>query len=93
MLAMNKFMLPVSTVYTVCMHGGYLDNRVEQHNSRLLSDDLLGGEMMLDELRDGGKARPFKTVLTLPERERDRQRGRTVLIADTVVIFGITNTI
>lgn len=70
MLAMNKFMLPVSTVVIVCMCGGYLDNRVEQHNSRFLSDDLLGGEMMLDELRDGGKARPLETVLTLPERER-----------------------
>lgn len=29
---------------------------------------------MLDELRDGGEARPFKTVLTLPERESEREK-------------------
>lgn len=46
---------------------------MEQHNSRLLSDDLFVGEMMLNELRDGGEACPFKTVLTLPERERERE--------------------
>lgn len=50
---------------------GCLDNGVEQHDSRLLGDDLFGGEMMLDELRDGGESRPFKAVLTLPERESE----------------------
>lgn len=50
---------------------GCLDDGVEQHHSGLLGDDLLGGEVMLDELRDGGEARPFKAVLTLPEGERD----------------------
>lgn len=48
----------------------YLDNGVEQDDSRLLSDDLFGREVMLDELRDGGEAGPFKSILTLPERER-----------------------
>lgn len=46
-------------------YSGYLDNRVEQNNSRLLCDDLLRREMMLDELRNGGEACPFKPVLTL----------------------------
>lgn len=42
-----------------------LDHRVEKHDPRLLGDDLLAGEVMLDELRDGGEARPLKAVLTL----------------------------
>lgn len=49
---------------------GCLDDGVEQHHSRLLGDDLFGGEVMLNELRDGGEAGAFKPVLTLPERER-----------------------
>lgn len=53
---------------------GCLDDGVEQHDSRLLGDDLFGGEVMLDELRDGGEAGAFKPVLTLPERERERDR-------------------
>lgn len=55
----------------MCMCGGCLDDGGEQHDSRLLGDDLFGGEMMFDELRDGGEARPFEAVLTLPERERE----------------------
>ena len=48
---------------------GYLDDRVEKNNSRLFGDDLLGGEMMLDELRDRGETCPFEAVLTLPETQ------------------------
>lgn len=59
-------------VYIDIYGGGCLDNGVEQHDSRLLGDDLFGGEMMLDELRDGGEPSPFKTVLTLPDRETER---------------------
>lgn len=44
---------------------GYLDNRVEQNYAGLFSDDLLRGEMMLDELRNGGEARSLEAVLTL----------------------------
>lgn len=48
------------------MYSGYLNNRVKQNHSRLLGDDLFGGEVVLDELRDGGEACPFETVLILP---------------------------
>lgn len=44
---------------------GYLDYRVEQHDSRLLGYDLFAGEVMLDELWNGGEARSFETVLIL----------------------------
>lgn len=66
---------PFITHLCRCVMAGYLDDRVEQDDARLLGDDLLGGEVMLDELRDGGEARPFKPVLTLPERERERGAG------------------
>lgn len=48
---------------------GYLDNRAEEHHARLLGDHLFGGEVVFDELRDGGEAGPFKAILTLPEGE------------------------
>lgn len=66
---------PFTTRPFRCVMAGYLDDRVEQDDPRLLGDDLLGGEVMLDELRDGGEARPFKPVLTLPERERGAGGG------------------
>lgn len=52
-----------------CDTCSYLDNRVEQHNPRLLGDDLFGGEVMLNKLRDGRKARPLKAELILHNRK------------------------
>lgn len=50
-----------------------LDDGVEKDDSRLLGDDLLAGEVMLDELRDGGEARPLEAVLTLARGQRGQQ--------------------
>lgn len=59
-----------SSQINVCRYeSSCLDNGIDQNHSRLLGDDLFGGEMMLDELRDGGEAGSFKTVLTLDTRE------------------------
>lgn len=49
-------------------HVCYLDNRVEQHHSRLLGDNLFGGEMVLDELWNRGEARSLEAILILPEK-------------------------
>lgn len=63
-----------------CSCERYLDDRVEQHHSRLLGDDLFRGEVMFDELRDGGEAGAFETVLTLSEREGEGEGGRVLFV-------------
>lgn len=40
--------------------------------------------MMLDELRDGGEARPFEAVLTLPEKRETSFKQLNVSRVETI---------